>query len=67
MSAPRPPAISQGVQAFLWALFLGGFIFLGMLAIDVSKMTSIVTAIVSGIVIFLAVTVFGVHRPRRVR
>jgi fucose permease len=61
----RPPAIGQGVQAFLWALFLGGFVFIGMLAIDISKLTSIVTGIVCGLVIFVAVCAFGAERPRQ--
>jgi hypothetical protein len=67
---PRPPAVSPGTQAFLWALGLGGFIFVGMLSINISMGTSIVTAIVCGIVIFFAVRLFGaasgpVRRPAR--
>jgi hypothetical protein len=63
--APRPPAIAQGVQAFLWAFFLGGFVFIGMLAIDITMMTSLVTAIVCGLVIFVAVCTFGAEQPRQ--
>lgn len=65
MHPPRFPAIGQGTQAFLWALFLGGFVFIGMLAIDISKLTSLVTGIVSGLVVFVAVSVFGAERPRQ--
>ena len=56
---PRPPAVSPGTQAFLWAVGLGGFIFVGMLSISISMGTSIVTAIVCGIVIYFAVRLLG--------
>ena len=64
MSPPRPPAIGHGTHAFAWALGLGGFIFAGMLALDISMMTSLVTGILCGVVIFLAVAHFGADRPR---
>jgi hypothetical protein len=59
MHPPRPPAIGPGTQAFLWAVGLGGFVFIGMLSISISKSTSLITAIASGFVIFLAVRLFG--------
>jgi hypothetical protein len=56
---PRPPAVSHGTAAFLWALGLGLFIFFGMLSISISKATSIVVAVLSGAVIYIAVRVLG--------
>jgi hypothetical protein len=64
---PRPPAISQGAAAFLWALGLGGFIFVGMLAISISKGTSLIVAIVCGFVIYFAVVLFGAEAWSRQR
>jgi hypothetical protein len=64
MHPPRPPAIGQGTQAFLWAVALGGFIYVGMLAISISKPTSIVTAVVCALIIFFAVRLFGADSPR---
>jgi hypothetical protein len=43
----------------LWAAALGGFLFVGMLAIAISKSTSIVTSIVSAALIFAAIRRFG--------
>jgi hypothetical protein len=65
MHPPRPPAAGQGTSAFLWAVFLGGFIFVGMLSISISKGTSIATSIVSAAVIFSAVRRFGADAPRQ--
>ena len=64
---PRSPAISPGTQALLWAVGLGCYIFLGMLAISISLGTSIVTSIVCAIVIFIAVRLFGEGAPPRPR
>jgi hypothetical protein len=51
----------------LWAVGLGCYIFLGMLAISISLGTSIVTSIVCAIVIFIAVRLFGEGAPPRPR
>ncbi len=61
----RPPSIDQGVQAFLWALGLGLFIWLGLLAIGVSGATSFILAAVAGGLIFLYVRIFGEEDLRR--
>jgi hypothetical protein len=65
--APRPPAISPGTQALLWAVGLGGFVFVFMLSLSISMGTSIVTSIVSAIVIFAAVRLYGEGAPPRSR
>ena len=67
MHLPRAPAFSQGTAAFLWALALGGFVFIAMLAIAISMETSIVTGILSGAVIFAVVRTFGANAPGRER
>jgi hypothetical protein len=59
MHPPRPPAFGPGTQAFLWAIGLGGFVFIGMRAINISLGTSIVVSIVSAFVIFFAVRIYG--------
>lgn len=64
---PRPPAIAQGTSAALWAVGLGGFIFVGMLSISISKATSLIVAIVCGFVIYFAVLLFGADAWRRHR
>jgi hypothetical protein len=64
MHLPRPPAISQGTAAFLWAVILGLFEFLLMLGVDVPLGTSLIVSIVSGFLIFFAVMLFGQDRIR---
>jgi hypothetical protein len=64
---PRPPALAHGTSAFLWAVGLGGFIFVGMLSISISKGTSLIVAIVCGFAIYFAVLLFGADAWRRQR
>ena len=55
----RLPSIDPGVRAFLWALFLGLYIWAFLLAIGIDKGTSIVLGLLSLGGIFLLVRVFG--------
>jgi hypothetical protein len=59
------PAFSQGTVAFFWAVGLGLFVFVLMLGIAVGLGTSLVVSIVSGLVIFFAVLLFGQDRAGR--
>jgi len=60
----RFPAFSHGTISFLWAAFLGGLIFVGMLAISIAKGTSIAVSIVCAALIFFFVRLFGEDVPR---
>lgn len=60
----RLPAISQGVVAFLWGLFLGAYIWLGSLAVGVSGGTAFIIGAVCGFLIFLLVRVYGADAPK---
>jgi hypothetical protein len=62
---PRPPSIAHGVVSFIWALVLGLYLWLGMLAVGVSGGTAFILAAVAGWAIFLFVRVFGEETPRR--
>ena len=55
----RAPSIDQGVQAGLWGIGLGLYLFLGMLAIAVERVTALVFSVVAGCVIFLFVRLRG--------
>jgi len=55
----RPPSIDRGVTSFLWALGLGLFIWLGLLAIGASGGTSLMVALLSFGAIFLFVRTQG--------
>lgn len=59
----RPPSIDRGVVSFLWALFFFLYLWLGMLAVGVSKGIAFVLAALAGAAIFLYVRIFG--EPRR--
>lgn len=64
MHPPRLPAFSQGTVALLWAIALGGYVFLLMLAISVGTGVSVIISVVCAIVIFFAVLLFGQDRAR---
>jgi hypothetical protein len=63
---PRPPSIDKGVSAFLWAFGFFLYLFLGMLAVSVSKGTAFILSAVAGGAIFLYIRLYGEER-RRVR
>jgi hypothetical protein len=61
---PRPPSIDHGVASFLWAAFLGLFIWAGLLAVGVTHATAVLLAVVAAFVIFLFVRVYGEEEVR---
>jgi hypothetical protein len=61
----RLPSISRGFSSFLWGLFLGAFIWSGMLAVGVSGATSFIVGAVAGLGIFFYVRVYGGDEPKR--
>jgi hypothetical protein len=62
---PRPPSFDHGFVSFLWGLGLGIFIWLGLLAVGVSKATSFIFAGLAGAAIFFYVRIFGEEELRR--
>jgi len=65
MHLPRPPAISHGITSFLWALFLGLFIWIGGQAVGIAAGISFIAGAVGGFLIFLYVRIYGEDEPRR--
>lgn len=65
MHFPRPPAISHGVTSFLWALFLGLFIWIGGTAVGIAEGISFIAGAAGGFLIFLFVRIYGEDEPRR--
>jgi hypothetical protein len=61
----RMPAMDHGFVSFLWGVGLGAFIWIGLLAVGVSRPTSFVVALLSAFGIFLFVRLRGQDRPRR--
>ena len=61
----RPPSIDHGVISFLWALGLGLFVWVGLLAVGVSGATAFIFGLLSAFGIFLFVRIFGEEELRR--
>ena len=55
----RLPSFDRGTTAGLWAIGLGLYVFLGLLAIGISLGTAFVVAIVAIGLIFLYVRLYG--------
>jgi hypothetical protein len=62
---PRPPAFSPGFTSFVWAVSLGAFIWVGLLAVGTSGATSFISALVAVTLIFFYVRLFGSDQLRR--
>jgi hypothetical protein len=63
----RPPSVDKGVQAFVWAVVFFLYLWLGMLAVDVSGATAFILAAVIAGAIFLFVRIYGEDEPSRRR
>ena len=59
----RMPSIDQGVQAGVWAVFFFLLLWVGMLALGVSRATALILSLVSAGAIFLFVRLRGEDRP----
>ena len=64
MHPPRPPSVDHGVVSFIWAAFLGLFIWAGLLAVGVQHATAVLLAVVAAFLIFLFVRVYGEEEIR---
>ena len=67
MPHPRPPSIDRGVSAFLWAVGLGFYVYLGLVAVGTTRALAVILAGLSFCVIFLFVRIFGDEELRQPR
>jgi len=58
------PSIDRGVQSFIWAVVFFLFCYFGMVAVQVTKGTAFVIALVVGFLSFLIVRTRGEDDPR---
>ena len=61
----RPPSIDHGVISFVWAVVLGGYVWLGLLAIGVSHANAFIFGLLTGFVVFFLVRIRGERQLRR--
>lgn len=61
----RQPSIDRGVTSFLWAIGLGLYLWLGMLAVGVDGATAFILSVLAGCAIFLLVRLYGGDEPSR--
>jgi protein-S-isoprenylcysteine O-methyltransferase Ste14 len=59
----RMPSIDQGVQAGIWAVFFFFVLWVGMLALGISRPTAFILSLVAAGAIFLFVRIRGEDRP----
>jgi len=65
MHPPRPPAFSPGFTSLLWGIGLGAFVWVGLLAVDVSGGTAFLFGLIAAVLIFFYVRLFGDDPLRR--
>ena len=61
----RPPSVDHGVVSALWAIGLGLFLLLGMIAVGVSSATAFIVAPLAAAAIFLYIRIYGEEDLRR--
>ena len=61
----RPPSIDHGTASGLWAVGLGLYVFVGLIAIGVAVGVALVVGIVATGLIFLYVRLYGEDEIRR--
>jgi hypothetical protein len=59
MIPERMPSIDRGVAAFLWALGLGLYVWIGLLAVGITRATSVIFGLLTFCVVFLLVRLRG--------
>ena len=60
----RSPSVDRGVQSFIWAVVFFLVLYLGMVAIAISKATAFVLSLVVAFLVFLFVRTRGDPDPR---
>jgi hypothetical protein len=63
----RPPSVDKGVSAFFWAFGFFLYIWIGQLALGLSRGSAFILAAVAGAAIFLFIRLFGEGAARRAR
>jgi hypothetical protein len=61
----RPPAFSHGFTSFLWAVGLGLFVWIGLVAVDVAGGTAFLFGFLAALGIFFFVRLYGSDDYRR--
>lgn len=59
----RLPSFDHGVVSFVWAVGLGLFIFIGMLAVGTKRPTALILSALAACAIFFFVRLYGEDRP----
>ena len=62
---PRPPAFSPGFQSFLWGLVMGLYVWIGLLAIGVDNGSAFLFGLLTTVLVFFYVRLYGEDRLRR--
>jgi hypothetical protein len=65
MEIPRPPAFSPGFHAFVWGVVLGGYVWIGLLAIGTGGGSAFLFGLVAAVLIFFFVRLCGEDQLRR--
>lgn len=66
LPVPKLPSVPPGASAFLWAVGLSLYIFLGGLAVALeSPEVTLIISVIAGCAIFLFVRLYGEDDPNR--
>ena len=65
MTKPQLPSIDHGVKSFVWAVFFGGFVWVGLRAIMVNGAVAFIFGLLTAFAVFLLIRILGEHELKQ--
>jgi hypothetical protein len=62
---PQLPSIDHGVISLVWAVLLGGYVWVGLLAIGIQGAVAFIFGLLTAFAVFLLVRIFGEHELKQ--
>ena len=61
----RPPSIDHGVVSFIWGVFFGGFVWVGLRAVSINGAVAFIFGLLTALAVFLLVRIRGEQELKR--
>jgi len=65
VTKPQLPSIDHGVISLVWAVLLGGYVWVGLLAIGLQGAVAFIFGLLTAFAVFLLVRIFGEHELKQ--
>jgi len=65
VTKPQLPSIDHGVISLVWAVLLGGYVWIGLLAIGIKGAVAFIFGLLTAFAVFLLVRILGEHELKQ--